>query len=157
MKYLFVLLVLCLTSSVIGQNRYHVDETNESELPEIVVLKATNKPVTGEVYYERENGQLKWENNYKDGKRDGLYRSWHENGQLRWEVNSKDGKGDGIYRSWRENGQLYFEGNYKDGKKDGLYREWYENGQLKGERNYKEGNLLSEKCWDEEANEIDCP
>ena len=33
-----------------------------------------------------------FEGNYKDGKYDGLHRGWYENGQLKSECNYKDGK-----------------------------------------------------------------
>lgn len=54
---------------------------------------------------------------------------------------------DGKVQKWR---------NYKDGKKDGLYKSWYQNGQLELERNYKDGDLISQKCYDEDGNEIKC-
>ena len=133
MKYLFVFLLVGLTSSVIGQNRYHISETDEPEASEGVVLISTNKTVTGVVYDEHENGQLRYESNYEDGKEDGLSREWYSDGQL------------------------HYEGNYKDDRKDGLTRWWNENGQLMIEGNYKDGNLLSEKCWDKDGNEIQCP
>ncbi len=40
---------------------------------------------------------------------------YYDNGQLKSEINFKDGKRDGISRAWYENGQLMYEGNYKDG------------------------------------------
>ena len=41
---------------------------------------------------------------------------WYENGQVKEEVNYKDGKLDGKSTSWFENGQIEGEVNYKDGK-----------------------------------------
>ena len=64
--------------------------------------------------------------------------------------------GNGVDKGYYENGQLRYETNYKDGIVDGLGKGWYENGQLKSEWSYKDGELISEKCWDEEGNEIDC-
>jgi len=63
-----------------------------------------------------ENGQKRWEDNYKDGKKDGLLTLWYENGQKRFEVNQKDGKVDGLGASWHKNGQKEAEVNAKDGK-----------------------------------------
>jgi hypothetical protein len=35
---------------------------------------------------------------------------------------------------------------------------WYENdGQKDYEITYMDGILISEKCWDEDGNEMDCP
>ena len=39
----------------------------------------------------------------------------HENGQIKEEENYKDGKKDGKFTWWHENGQVHFEQNYKDG------------------------------------------
>ena len=41
-------------------------------------------------YYE--NGQIKEEGNYKDGKREGKWTEYYENGQIEWEENYKDGE-----------------------------------------------------------------
>ena len=74
---------------------------------------------------------------YKSNLFTGIAFSKYDNGQLEREANYKDGKYDGVYKRWYDNGQLDLEYNYKDGKKD--------------------GDIISEKCWDEEGNEIDCP
>ena len=42
--------------------------------------------------------------------------SYYENGQIKYEGNYKDGKKDGKYTWWYENGQKQSEGNYKDGE-----------------------------------------
>ena len=96
--------------------------------------------------------RLEAEWNYKDGKYDGLCRSWDDNGQLRYEVKYKDGKQDALFRRYYENGQLSGEGIYTDGEKDGLFRAWHENGQLYYEENYQDGERISEKRWDINGN-----
>ena len=55
------------------------------------------------------------------------------------------------------NGMMKEEGTLKNGEQDGKWTWWYENGQKWKERTYKDGELFSEKCWDEDGNEIDCP
>ena len=79
-----------------------------------------------------------------------------KNGKVEMFVTIKDGKPDGLIRTWYENGQLEDESNYKDGKPDGLGRGWHENGQLRAEANFKDGERISKKCWDKDGNEIDC-
>ena len=64
----------------------------------------------------QENGKIKYEENFKDGKRDGKYTKYYENGQIEWERNFKDGKIDGKWTLYYENGLIKWEGNYKDGK-----------------------------------------
>ncbi|MBU46576.1 MAG: hypothetical protein CMD28_04015 [Flavobacteriales bacterium] len=55
------------------------------------------------------------------------------------------------------NGQLKVETFFnKDFNRDGIYKSYYENGQLKSEENYKDDTVISQKCWDEDGNEIEC-
>ena len=86
-----------------------------------------------------ENGQLKSERNYKEGKENGFQKQWYESGQLQSEASFKDGSLDGLKKYWYKSGQLLYEENYKEGKQEGLSKNWYENGQLRSEGNYKYG------------------
>ena len=183
MKYLFVFLLVGLTSLVHAQT----ETAKQPNCDDIEGIRTTYysgddlvpKDYTG-IAFKCKDGKVLLLYNYKEGKRDGLWRSWHENGQLRTEKNYKDGKGDGLSMRWYENGQLQREYNYKDGKRDGLWRGWYANGQLEREKNYKDGkgdglyrgwhengqleyeyNIkdgkeINEKCWDYDGNEIKC-
>ena len=163
MKYVFVFLLLGLTSVVNAQ-------TETAKQPDCDVLDGVQiddlerafeggrfvpNDYTG-IVFGCKHGKVKSLYNYKDGELDGLHRGWRYDGQLWYEYNYKDGEYDGLWREWYENGQLKVEANYKDGKDDGLWREWYENGQLEMEANYKDGELISSKCWDTDLEEIDC-
>ena len=128
-----------------------------------------------------DNGKLKLEMNYKDGKLEGLSKDYYENGQLRSFRNLKDGKPDGLWENYYEDGQLkeigeyelarsfvglskiYYkngqvlkDGSYKNEKFNGLFNGYYENGNLIQQVIYMDGNIISTKCWDEEVNEIEC-
>ena len=78
-----------------------------------------------------------------------------ENGQKRYEENYKNGKKHGFATKWYENGQKMSEENYKDGKEDGLSSFWYKNGQKNAEGNYKDGKLMSAEVW--KPNGEKCP
>ena len=54
------------------------------------------------------------------------------------------------------NGDGKIERHYKNGKNDGIWKKWYKNDQLQYEKNYKDGEIIFEKCWDEDGNEIEC-
>ena len=54
---------------------------------------------------------LEYEISYKEGIKEGLWKSWYTNGQLNVETNFKDGKHEGLYRNWDFNGQLSLETN----------------------------------------------
>jgi antitoxin component YwqK of YwqJK toxin-antitoxin module len=105
----------------------------------IIYLKGSDTPYAGKVSALYENGQMKAEVNYKDGKREGLTIGWYKNGQKKSEENYKGGKPDGLVFGWYENGQKKSEENYKGGKPDGLVFGWYENGKKKVEGNFKKG------------------
>ena len=58
---------------------------------------------SGSVYGEKEvkkeywdNGKLKWEEHYKDGKKEGVATFWYKNGQVETESHYKDGKLNGL-------------------------------------------------------------
>ena len=89
-------------------------------------------------YYSK--GQKEFEENWKDGNKDGIHTEWYENGQKKSEGTYKDGRRDGLWTWWSENGQKKSEGNYKDGELSGE-TEWkyYKNGQKESEKNWKDG------------------
>ena len=79
----------------------------------------------------------------------------------------KKKKLDGLWTMWYENGQMREEGTFKDGEKDGKWTYWsggeagreviFRPYHKSSETTYKDGKLISEKCWDEDGNEMDCP
>ena len=95
--------------------------------------------ITGNLVYYKEGE--KFEENYKNGKKDGKYYSWHDNGKLNREWNYKDGNYDGKQYWWYKNEKLYKEENYKNGKRDGKEYWWWPNGNKESETNYENGEL----------------
>ena len=90
---------------------------NELEFREdIAYLKGSDNPYTGKYFAFWNNGN-KNKGNYKDGKVDGPWVSYHDNGQLWWKRTYKDGERDGPYIFYHENGQLWKKGTYKNGVK----------------------------------------
>ena len=107
-----------------------------------------------------DNGQLKSERTYKDGKLDGLIKEYHDNGQLKSEITYKDGKKNGPYTWYWDNGNISDQGAYKDGKLDGPIKVYYYTGELQIEGvlkyrqkvgivrgYYKNGQLKSEGTY----------
>jgi antitoxin component YwqK of YwqJK toxin-antitoxin module len=122
---------------------------------DIYYVKGSDTPYTGKSYRLHPNGQKELEENFKDGKRDGLFVGWYENGQKRSEGNYKDGEQYGLYPTWHENGEKRSEVNIKDGLYDGLLTGWHDNGQKAHESNWKDGKIVSQKDWDEEGELIE--
>ena len=116
-----ILSILLVSVLLIGcsENRVLLDELTNKGSKKSELMYFESGLFNGIGYDVFSNGQLKSEYNYKDGKRDGLHKSWYHHGQLEREENYKNGKKDGLYKSWDVNGKLLQEKNYKNGKKDG--------------------------------------
>ena len=157
-KSILILLSLFLISNC-GENL--IEEVKEryggGELKVVEYYKKigdTQKLVRKREYYE--NGQIKGEENYKNGNRylinfwnkdgellvkdgNGKWTSYYENGEIKEEQNYKDGKKDGKWIWYHLNGQIIGEGNHKDGERVGKWIFYYENGKIWEEGNYKDG------------------
>lgn len=129
------------------------------------------------------NGQLKSEGNYKNGMKEGLHKEWSEDGTLTLEGFYQNGKANGLMKWYHEKGHLAGEGkmeddkrigplkicdiqengfcidaHFKNGKRDGTWKIYHENERDKvwKEQEFKEDKMVSEKCWDENGNTINC-
>ena len=82
---------------------------------------------------------------------------YHESGQKFTEEYREDGTENYTTFVYDENGHLTQEYNYRDGKQDGLLYDFHHpNGQKSWEGNFNKGEKMSERCWDEDGNEIEC-
>ena len=91
------------------------------------LLKGTNiREGKGIDYYE--NGNKRYEGDYKEGKADGKGIEYYENGNKRYEGDWKDGMPNGKGILYYENGNKSYEGDWKEGKQDGKGIKYYENG-----------------------------
>lgn len=117
-----------------------------------------------------EDGQLNLKANYKEGELEGVFKKfWTSNGKLHTEAIYLGGKLDGWYYKYYEDGDVKTSGIYEDGVKIGIWRYYYDTDYNKGQKSKKEvysepgegvlkyGILTSEKCWDIDGNEIECP
>jgi antitoxin component YwqK of YwqJK toxin-antitoxin module len=152
-------------------------EETLNEIDEVFYTKDTNKPYSGQVFSLYDDGKELTGGTLKDGKRDGVWTSWHKNGQKWTEGTFKNGE-MGLYTIWYENGKKKVEITYKYGKEIerlewtyyengiflietfkngemGLYTIWYGSGRKKIEGTYKDGKkdgLWTE--WDGEGQKI---
>ena len=92
-----------------------LDESTRS-LQEAILLFTTKE-------HEQSPQVIKKRNNYKDGKKDGYWESFHDNGKLSEKGNYKKGLRVGIWESYHDNGQLWVRGKYtKDGTRDASWK-----------------------------------
>ena len=102
-----------------------------------------------------ENGNLRYEWYFKDGKPDGVSKSWWPNGDIKSKWNYKDGKLHGPVTGLYEDGsprviydrQVAGIRDFKDGKRDGLWTDYYKSGQVWMKKTYESGKLISEEYW----------
>jgi len=81
---------------------------------------------------------------------DGMQRSYWDNGKLKSEARYVDGKLDGPYKTWYENGQVFQDGQYSEGMMDGSWLIFYPNGQLAARAQYEKGTG-KQICYNEEG------
>jgi antitoxin component YwqK of YwqJK toxin-antitoxin module len=103
------------------------------------MLDSDGKPVTGTEKYFNENGTIRTERTYKDGKRDGVSKIYRENGMFIIELPFKNGKKEGIMKLYGKNGKLSSETSYKNDLEDGLSRSYPDNGEVYFEVLYNNG------------------
>ena len=139
-KVLFMVIFILLFASCGKPREVNITDTEIRE--GIAYVKGETKAFTGIIKSYYDNGALKEDIPYKDGKENGIGKGYYPNGNLESELNFKDGKGEGLLKRYYENGNLLSEINYKDGKKEGLSKLYYENGYLIAEYYYKDGKII---------------
>ena len=113
----------------------------------VLCIPDTEKPFSGWVKENYDNGQLKRLGYLNDGAKDGLWTSWHENGRKQMEIRYKKDVMHGTMSTWYANGQKKGVGQIKDGEMDGRWEEWYENGWKSKVQNCDFGKLISATVW----------
>ena len=136
---LFLMLMMVSVWSGCGKE---IEVVKEGDIEyEVYRDETNNKPIKHGYYKEyHPDKSYKVVGNFVEGKQDGKWVWYWENGKIKLEVNYKDGKvGDGKWVEYHESGKVKLERNYKDGKLEGKVVGYYENGQVKQEGNYKYG------------------
>tara|TARA_R110002049_G_scaffold28977_6_gene98749 strand:+ start:16004 stop:17152 length:1149 start_codon:yes stop_codon:yes gene_type:complete len=113
----------------------------------------TGKPLLGAIYdrgqlhgdfiemFRNEEHSPYVQGTFKNGKLDGLYRSYHKNTTLHFSQHYRYGELDGSYKEYSDTGVLLLDCNFKGGKLDGNYEMYYESGILQKKCNYILGEL----------------
>lgn len=76
---------------------------------------------------------------YKDGKFDGLFKSYYPGNRLNVLAYYKENKLEGWVRRYYETGELMEEVYFEDNEENGPFKEYFKNGVLKAAGSYKEG------------------
>ena len=102
------------------------------------------------------NGNKKTVQHWKNWQEHGEFLFFYESGQKSIQSEYIKGKRNGVFTTWHENGQMSSKANYLNDKLDGAVTVWHPNGPKKSEAQYKEGQQLSQTCWDDKGQTIDC-
>ena len=108
---------------------------------------APKKPSDSETTYW-ENGNVKSELHYENGKLDGECVWFYANGKKQSQATYRNGEIDGEIKKWFENGQLFQEGSYVEGMMDGAWFIYYPSGALAAKADYKMGTG-KQTCYEE--------
>ncbi len=95
-------------------------------------------------YYEE--GELRAEGSYNQGKRVGKWKFYHQNGSVEQDGNyNNQGNPEGAWKWYFENGNVERDEAYRNGLTDGPYTEYDENGKVVVQGEYVDG--LEEGFW----------
>lgn len=83
-----------------------------------------------------DNTKITEEGNYKDSKKEGVWKEYYKNGNLKSEITYVNNKPDGYAKLYYESGKLSEEGIWKGTKWVGSYKYYHENGKPKYEFAY---------------------
>ena len=136
---LSVLLSLVLASLLTGCGDTTISRSEVQFRNGVAYRPNRESPFTGRVVSYWDNGQKRWEWNYKNGLREGKATCWFLNGQRCIEENYKGGELDGKETLWFENGLVQQEKSYSRGKEDGTGSSWYYNGQKESDFSFRGG------------------
>ncbi|MED5260396.1 MAG: hypothetical protein VYC72_11210 [Verrucomicrobiota bacterium] len=156
MKKIYALLLILLTAGC-SKNEANKKEDQNFDLKEPEKVSSNYTPQAGAVDMKTLDLNpeglfcLKGSEVPYNGKTFSLW----PNGKVEAEGSLKNGRPDGLTTFWYDTGEKAGEGTYKDNKRDGILIEWHKNGNKKMEQNFDAGNLLSNKFWDKEGNEVD--
>jgi antitoxin component YwqK of YwqJK toxin-antitoxin module len=100
--------------------------------------------------YDR-RGRAEQEIQFKDGKLNGPYRTFYESGTLHTEKNYRTGKLNGLWKACDEDGTLFFEIEYKDNVQDGIDKSYFKSGVVQYEDIYRNGKKIKRKTFNEDG------
>ncbi len=104
------------------------------------LLYYQNKPYTGWLYENYDNGTPAKQIPYYEGKIEGTMRTWYENKTPEQVRTYTTGEKQGLHRGWWPNCNPKFEYQFVNDEHNGTAKEWFNNKQLYRSFNYKMGH-----------------
>jgi antitoxin component YwqK of YwqJK toxin-antitoxin module len=115
------LLVVVFSISLFACNQHQTQE------PTKPLAQQTSTTPDGKHIERYPNGVIKFEGEYKNGERNGVWKSYYENGTPWSETTYQLGKKNGATKTFYQNGKLRYEGFFTDDKESGTWIFYDEN------------------------------
>ena len=146
---LIILPLLLIEGSSKPQKEYDYNNLFFDKVNNTFSTKFNDIPVSGNIFKIFKNKKTSL-GILQNGNKEGLWTDWYNNGQKRYESNYKDGKLIDLIE-WYKNGQKKVEGTWKDGRREGVYTTYFKNGQKMDEETFRDGELISELKWNKDG------
>lgn len=133
--FLFAAMTICACENSSGgstavQHDTLQDNTNVNSSVQDTVIQS------GEYIKHYKNGVIEMRGMMKEGKREGLWKSWYENGSPWSETTFEKGIKNGRTSTWYENEKKRYDGFYTNDMESGKWTFWDEKGKLVKEMDY---------------------
>ena len=121
---------------------------------DLVLDKETKEPITG-IFKEKQfdSDKIRFVIPYKNGKEDGMLKSFYPSEKLLFEMPCKNGIKEGSQKDYYESGELKATYTFKDDIGIDDVKAYYENGKPYAEVKFKGGNLKGGFKYDTEGNQ----
>ncbi|CAN5382262.1 hypothetical protein BH10BAC1_BH10BAC1_02790 [soil metagenome] len=144
-KIIFVALILCALISCSNQTEKEPVVEAKVEAPKnpdstrfTIVSEPQDTTIkNGEKIVKYKSGKVKMKGMMKDGKREGLWKSFYEDETPWSETTFEAGKKNGRTATWFENGKKRYEGFYTNDIESGKWNYWDESGKLVSTKDYE--------------------
>ena len=142
MKKIFfpsVIVVLLIGSAITSCSNTadSVEVQHDTIKADTAKVKAKDSVIAnGEYIKHYQNGVIQMRGMMKDGKREGLWKSWYDNGSPWSETTFEGGKKNGRTSTWYENEKKRYDGFYTNDTESGNWTFWNEEGKLIKMENY---------------------
>jgi len=131
----FILAVSAVACANNAEKKVKPVNTNQPQVKEevykIEIPQSKQKdsiPENGQYVKKYDNGQVEMQGMMKNGKREGLWKSFYEDGTPWSQTTFKEGKKEGATTTWFENGKKRYEGFYKNDVESGVWKYYDEKG-----------------------------